>query len=130
MELRRRGYDVPGRIAVAGFGDFEVSRWCSPRITTVTLDAYGLGRQAGQVVLDALQARQRGEQPAPAQHWPVAFAIDARKRWASRSLPAHGPEHGRASQYSGERPVERARLQPLADRDVGNVLQRLQLEPF
>jgi len=79
MELRRRGYEVPGGMAVAGFGNFEVSRWCSPRITTVTLDAYGLGRQAGRVVLDALQARRRGEPPGPPQHWPIEFAIDARE---------------------------------------------------
>ena len=33
-ECQRRGIDVPGRIAIAGFGDFEVARCCHPRLTT------------------------------------------------------------------------------------------------
>ena len=30
MECHRRGWSVPGRVAIAGFGDFEVARCCSP----------------------------------------------------------------------------------------------------
>lgn len=65
MECHRRGWAVPGRLAVAGFGDFEVSRVCHPRITTVAVDGYALGRATGEALLGALQARRTG------QAWPV-----------------------------------------------------------
>ncbi len=66
MACQRRGWAVPGRLAVAGFGDFEVSRICHPRITTIGVDAYALGLRAGEEMLAALRARQAGE-PWPAR---------------------------------------------------------------
>ncbi|UFN47198.1 LacI family DNA-binding transcriptional regulator [Roseomonas sp. OT10] len=65
MECHRQGWAVPGRLAVAGFGDFDVSRWSWPRITTVSVDAYGLGRQAGEALLAAREARRLGRRHAP-----------------------------------------------------------------
>ena len=41
-------------IAIAGFGDYEISAFCHPRITTVNVDCYGIGRQAAARMLDAL----------------------------------------------------------------------------
>ena len=35
---QRLGWAVPGRIAIAGFGDFEVAKNCHPRLTTVAVD--------------------------------------------------------------------------------------------
>ena len=40
-ECQRRDIDVPGRIAIAGFGDFEVARCCHPRLTTIAVDCAG-----------------------------------------------------------------------------------------
>ncbi|MBV1705547.1 MAG: LacI family DNA-binding transcriptional regulator, partial [Hyphomicrobiales bacterium] len=37
-QCQRRGIDVPGRIAIAGFGDFDVARCCHPRLTTIAVD--------------------------------------------------------------------------------------------
>jgi LacI family gluconate utilization system Gnt-I transcriptional repressor len=54
MECHRRGLSVPGDIAVAGFGNFEIAWCCHPTITTVSVDAYGIGLRAGEVLLDAL----------------------------------------------------------------------------
>jgi LacI family transcriptional regulator, gluconate utilization system Gnt-I transcriptional repressor len=51
MECHRRGWAVPGRIAVAGFGDFEISRSCWPSITTVGVDAYAIGRLSATILL-------------------------------------------------------------------------------
>lgn len=48
------GVGGPGDIAIAGFGDFEVSRHCYPTITTVSVDAYGIGRATGESLLTAL----------------------------------------------------------------------------
>ena len=54
MACHRRGLSVPSDIAVAGFGDFEVSRHCYPTITTVSVDAYGIGRATGESLLAAI----------------------------------------------------------------------------
>ncbi|MDE1994776.1 MAG: LacI family DNA-binding transcriptional regulator [Rhizobiaceae bacterium] len=55
MECHRRGMRVPEDIAIAGFGDYEISSTCHPRITTINADCYGIGRQAAARLLDALQ---------------------------------------------------------------------------
>ncbi len=59
MACHRRGLSVPRDLAVAGFGDFEVSRHCFPSITTVSVDAYGIGRSAGASLLAALDGREQ-----------------------------------------------------------------------
>jgi LacI family gluconate utilization system Gnt-I transcriptional repressor len=60
MECHRRGLSVPDDIAVAGFGNFEVSWCCQPSITTVSVDAYGIGQRAGETLLAALAEREAG----------------------------------------------------------------------
>jgi LacI family gluconate utilization system Gnt-I transcriptional repressor len=55
MECRRRGLRVPEDIAIAGFGDYEISSICHPRISTINVDCYGIGKQAAARLLDALQ---------------------------------------------------------------------------
>jgi LacI family gluconate utilization system Gnt-I transcriptional repressor len=60
MECRRRGWDVPGRVALAGFGDFELSRTAAPRISTVFVDAFAIGRAAGEIMLQAIEAARSG----------------------------------------------------------------------
>jgi LacI family gluconate utilization system Gnt-I transcriptional repressor len=55
MECQRRGMRVPQDIAIAGFGDYEISSICHPRMTTINVDCYGIGKQAAVRLLDALQ---------------------------------------------------------------------------
>jgi len=55
MECQRRGLKIPGDVAIAGFGDYEISASCYPRITTVNVDCYGIGRLAAERVLRAIQ---------------------------------------------------------------------------
>lgn len=66
MECHRRGWAVPGRIGIAGFGDFEVSRWAWPRITTVAVNCRTIGLEAGRILLGALDDLQRKRTPMPA----------------------------------------------------------------
>ncbi len=61
MECHRRGWAVPGRIAVAGFGNFEIADYTHPRITTVAVDCYEIGRAAGEIVLRSIAAHRNGE---------------------------------------------------------------------
>jgi LacI family transcriptional regulator, gluconate utilization system Gnt-I transcriptional repressor len=50
-EARMLGIAVPERLAVCGFGDFEMSRSGEPPITTVSVDGAGMGRLAAENLL-------------------------------------------------------------------------------
>jgi LacI family transcriptional regulator, gluconate utilization system Gnt-I transcriptional repressor len=65
MECHRRGWSVPGRIAIAGFGNFEVASSCYPRISTVAINCYEMGQSAGQLVLRLIAANAAGEIMVP-----------------------------------------------------------------
>jgi len=53
--LKSKNIRVPEDIAVVGFGDFEVSRFSSPTISTVEVDPRGIGRQTGELVRRLLE---------------------------------------------------------------------------
>ncbi len=50
-EARLRGLDVPGQLAVCGFGDFEISLNGNPSFTTVRVDGEVIGRVAAEQLL-------------------------------------------------------------------------------
>ena len=77
-ECQRRGWAVPGRLAIAGFGDFELSRSCHPRLTTVSVDAPGIGEAVGDMLLRAV-ASGRNNAPMPPETVRVPFAVMARE---------------------------------------------------
>ncbi|QBF34200.1 LacI family DNA-binding transcriptional regulator [Thalassococcus sp. S3] len=52
--LIAQGLSVPDDIGIAGFGNFEVSRFASPDITTVEVDSRGIGQTAGQLIGELL----------------------------------------------------------------------------
>jgi LacI family transcriptional regulator, gluconate utilization system Gnt-I transcriptional repressor len=78
MECARRGWPVPKRIAIAGFGDFEVARCCFPSITTISVDCYTIGLQAGGLLLRAIEADRLGR-PAPAETVITRYSVVARE---------------------------------------------------
>ena len=65
MECHRRNWKVPDRLAIAGFGDFEISRFCWPSITTVSVGCWEIGHQAGQLVLQAIDCARAGDSMPP-----------------------------------------------------------------
>jgi LacI family gluconate utilization system Gnt-I transcriptional repressor len=76
MECHRRGLAVPADLAVAGFGNFEVS-WCNhPTITTLSVDAYGIGQKAGEALLAALDATPAEEHKRSANARAKRFRIE------------------------------------------------------
>lgn len=52
FECARRGIDIPGRLAVTGFGDFEIARHIRPGLTTVSVPNLDIGLRAGELLLD------------------------------------------------------------------------------
>ncbi len=56
LECARRGIDVPGRLAVIGWGDYEMAAALSPALTTVKPHPFDMGRGA----IDMLIAREEG----------------------------------------------------------------------
>jgi LacI family gluconate utilization system Gnt-I transcriptional repressor len=77
-ECQRRGIEVPGRLALAGFGDFDVARCCHPRLTTCAFDCAGIGRSAAKLALDALDASKKGDARAP-KTVEIPFRVIARE---------------------------------------------------
>lgn len=73
LECQRRGWSVPGRVAVAGFDDQEFAAEAIPPLTTVRIPRAEIGRQAGQMLMDQLSGR-----PIPAKVVDVGFQIVAR----------------------------------------------------
>lgn len=51
-ECQRRGIVVGKDIAVAGFGNYQISDICIPRLTTIDVQARGIGEMTGQMLLD------------------------------------------------------------------------------
>ncbi len=64
-ECQRRGIAVPQKLAIAGFGGFEVGASCHPRLTTVAVDCTGIGRAAGELLLRAIAAAREHRRLAP-----------------------------------------------------------------
>ena len=77
MECQRRKWKVPERIAIAGFGDFEISSTCHPAITTVGVHCYDIGNRAGELLLRAIEG-ERGGKPVPAETVITDYAVIAR----------------------------------------------------
>jgi LacI family gluconate utilization system Gnt-I transcriptional repressor len=78
MECNRRKWKIPERIAIAGFGDFEVSRCCYPAITTVGVHCYDIGNRAGDLILRAIDGERRGR-PAATETIITPYEVIARE---------------------------------------------------
>ncbi|MFL6119534.1 LacI family DNA-binding transcriptional regulator [Actinophytocola sp.] len=57
----RRGIDVPGRLAITGFGDFELARHLVPALTTVAVPQTRIGELAADLLLDRIHGRSVAE---------------------------------------------------------------------
>jgi len=73
FECQRRGVDVPGTLAMTGFGDFEIAVETCPSLTTVRIPTHDIGVKATDVLL----ARLGGAEPG--QRVDVGFQIIERQ---------------------------------------------------
>ncbi|RCS22818.1 LacI family DNA-binding transcriptional regulator [Phyllobacterium salinisoli] len=53
-ECQRRGVPVPARIAIGGFGDYEIGGISVPALTTINAQARQIGERTGQLILDLI----------------------------------------------------------------------------
>ena len=51
FECGRRGWKVPERIAIAGWGDYEIASEITPGLTTIHPHSYEMGRQAMAMII-------------------------------------------------------------------------------
>jgi LacI family gluconate utilization system Gnt-I transcriptional repressor len=78
VECQRRKWAVPKRIAIAGFGDFEISNCCYPAITTVGVHCYDIGRKTGELLLRAIEG-ERENKPVAAETIITDYEVIARE---------------------------------------------------
>lgn len=77
-ECQRRNWPVPNRIAIAGFGDFEISSCSHPTITTVGVNCHDIGRQTGELLLRAIEG-ERMQKPVAAETIVTDYAVITRQ---------------------------------------------------
>ena len=65
-ELRRRGLDVPGQVAVAGFGGVTAAADANPSLTTIALPLSEMAAQAAAWVLEGVAPAHRSADEAGA----------------------------------------------------------------
>ena len=56
-ECQRRGIAVPDRIAIGGFGDYEIGAICVPSLTTINAFASEIGAKTAELILDVLDGK-------------------------------------------------------------------------
>lgn len=54
-ECQRRDVDVPGRLSIAGFGDYEVGEICVPSLTTINPFPREIGTRTAKLMLQLMQ---------------------------------------------------------------------------
>ncbi|MFN3847534.1 MAG: LacI family DNA-binding transcriptional regulator [Paracoccaceae bacterium] len=53
-ECQRQGIDVPGRMSIAGFGDYEISAVSVPSLTTINPHPNQIGTETAKLILEML----------------------------------------------------------------------------
>lgn len=54
-QCQRLGLKVPGDLAIAGFGNYEIGRICEPPLTTIDVHAEQIGSRTADMVLELLE---------------------------------------------------------------------------
>jgi LacI family gluconate utilization system Gnt-I transcriptional repressor len=79
LECQRRGWQVPGRLAIAAYDDNELASWFQPAITALRIPRYEVGTAAARVVLESLASG-----PAAPRRIDLGFELCARQSTQAR----------------------------------------------
>jgi len=85
--LRDAGIDVPKAMAVTGFDDIAFARYLDPALTTVHVDAYGLGEQATRSLVPFMRASR----PSRCTHIVLPATLAVRSSCGAADAPQAGP---------------------------------------
>jgi LacI family gluconate utilization system Gnt-I transcriptional repressor len=58
LECNRRGWDVPGRLAIASFDDLELMRHVNPAITALRLPRHEIGKRSAEILLARINGHE------------------------------------------------------------------------
>lgn len=61
--MKSQGLSAPKNLGVAGFGNFELSRFSTPTISTVVVDPYRIGRETGALIDSLLSGKVDAQTP-------------------------------------------------------------------
>ena len=86
MECHRRGIKVPEQLSLMGFGDFDIARQSVPAITTIRVDAIGIGVKTGELLLNLFEKGDADERPVSSSLVDVGFKLIERQTVAKRNL--------------------------------------------
>lgn len=73
--LEERGLSVPGNVAVMGYGDFEVSSFYHPRLTTIRMGLKEMGREIGRWVIRVAETEQEDSERCFIKKLPVELIV-------------------------------------------------------
>ena len=59
FECQRRGWTVPGRVAIAAFDNFDILQHLVPRVTTLRLPRAEIGRRSAEILLDRIRGHSQ-----------------------------------------------------------------------
>ncbi len=58
FECQRSGWPVPRRVAIVGMGDLEIASQTIPKLTTLRIPSYEIGRDAAQMIISKLDGKK------------------------------------------------------------------------
>jgi LacI family transcriptional regulator len=74
----RKGLDVPGDIAIAGFDDTPLATMIWPELTTVRRPIADMAREAVRLLIEQVRAKRSGN-PQPVEHKLLKFTLVKRE---------------------------------------------------
>jgi LacI family transcriptional regulator len=86
----RKGLDVPGDLAVAGFDDTPLAITVWPELTTVRQPIADMAREAVRMLVEQIRGRRAGRTP-PVTHKLLKFALIKRESTAPVGAPQEKP---------------------------------------
>jgi LacI family transcriptional regulator len=88
----RKGLDVPGDIAIAGFDDTPLATMIWPELTTVHRPIADMAREAVRLLIEQVRAKRSGKQPAT-EHRLMKYTLVKRDSSGPASPPKRKTKH-------------------------------------